>query len=79
METRLGRMQALVRSVREVRNRYMVAPATPLDVSVRCAAALAEDFRTLAPFIASLGGVRQFKRRSISDHRFRRQLLDLIR
>jgi len=57
MEARLGRMQSLVRGVREVRNRYMVDNRTPLDVSVRCSAALAEDFRTLAPFITALAGV----------------------
>jgi valyl-tRNA synthetase len=34
METRFGRMQELVRAVREVRNRYTVDPKTSLDVAV---------------------------------------------
>ena len=50
-------MQELVRAVREVRNRYSVDPKTPLDVSVRCRAAVAADFRALAPFITQLAGV----------------------
>jgi valyl-tRNA synthetase len=57
MEQRLARMQDLVRAVREVRNRYLVDPKTPLDVLVRCGAAVAEDFRALTPFIRQLGGV----------------------
>ncbi len=57
METRIGRMQELVRAVREVRNRYTVDMKTNLDVSVRCTETVAEDFRTLTPFIASLAGV----------------------
>jgi valyl-tRNA synthetase len=57
MEGRLRRMQDLVRMVREIRNRYMVDPRTPLDASVRCNRAVAEDFRLLAPFIAQLAAV----------------------
>jgi valyl-tRNA synthetase len=57
LEARLGRMQELVRGVREVRNRYMVDTKTPLDVYVRCAPAAAADFRALGPFIAQLAGV----------------------
>jgi valyl-tRNA synthetase len=57
MEQRMARMQDLVRAVREVRNRYRVDPKTGLDVFVRCAAAVAADFRTLAPFITMLAGV----------------------
>ena len=36
METRIARMQELVRIVREVRNRYSVDGKTQLDVYVRC-------------------------------------------
>ncbi len=36
METRIARMQELVRIVRDVRNRYSVDAKTPLDVFVRC-------------------------------------------
>ena len=57
METRMARMQDLVRCVREVRNRYTVDPKTPLDVFVRCGEATAGDFLALAPFIAALAGV----------------------
>jgi valyl-tRNA synthetase len=57
LEKRVGRMQELVRTVREVRNRYKVDPRTALDVYVRCGAAVAEDFRLLGPFIMSLAGV----------------------
>ncbi len=54
---RVGRMQELVRSVREVRNRYNIEPRAALDVFVRGSAALAADFRALAPFIVQLAGV----------------------
>jgi valyl-tRNA synthetase len=56
VEQRMGRMQELVRSVREVRNRYNLERA-PLEVFVRCPAAVASDFHALAPFIAQLAGV----------------------
>ncbi len=57
MEQRIGRMQELVRAVREIRNRYMVDPRTGLNAFVRCSAAVATDFQQLAPFITSLAGV----------------------
>jgi valyl-tRNA synthetase len=57
METRIGRMQELVRAVREVRNRYTVDQKTNLDVFVRCSETIAGDFRTLTPFISALAGV----------------------
>jgi valyl-tRNA synthetase len=57
MEQRIALMQELVRGVREVRNRYQIDARTPLDVSVRCSAAVAGDFRSLAPFITLLAGV----------------------
>ncbi len=56
MEKRIARMQDLVRAAREVRNRYMIEKSA-LDVSVRCADAVAADFRSLQPFIAALAGV----------------------
>jgi valyl-tRNA synthetase len=56
-ERRIGRMQELVRSVREVRNHYNVEPRTPLDAHVRCSEEVAADFRALAPFITQLAGV----------------------
>jgi valyl-tRNA synthetase len=57
METRMARMQDLVGRVREIRNTYCVDVKTPVDVSVRCAVPIADDFRALARFIGSLAGV----------------------
>jgi valyl-tRNA synthetase len=57
METRIARMQELVRIVRDVRNRYSVDGKTPLDVTVKCAPAVAADFEALRPFILLLAGV----------------------
>jgi valyl-tRNA synthetase len=57
IEQRFGRMQALVRAVRDVRNRYMIDLKTPLNVSVRANADVAGDFAQLRPFIALLAGV----------------------
>jgi valyl-tRNA synthetase len=57
MEQRIGRMQDLVRAIREVRNRYMIDPKTGLDVHVRSSDAVAADFRQLQPFITLLAGV----------------------
>src|SRR5262249_2270873 len=56
MEQRIARMQDLVRAVREVRNRYAIKSGRR-DVFVRCDEAVADDFRTLAPFITALAGV----------------------
>ena len=58
MEQRIGRMQELVRGVREVRNRYKVDPKTSSGcVRALLRAAVAADFRALAPFIRMLAGV----------------------
>jgi valyl-tRNA synthetase len=57
METRIARMQELVRIVRDVRNRYSVDGKTPLDTFVRCSEAVAADFDALRPFITLLAGV----------------------
>jgi valyl-tRNA synthetase len=57
MERRIARMQDLVRAVREVRNRYMIDLKTPLDVLVRCAGNVSDDFKALARFITLLAGV----------------------
>jgi valyl-tRNA synthetase len=57
IEKRIGRMQELVRRVREVRNRYMMDPKTALTVHVRCAEEVAADLRALAPFVNLLAGV----------------------
>jgi valyl-tRNA synthetase len=60
MEQRMGRMQDLVRAVREVRNRYMLDKA-PVDLCVRCSAAVGVDFAMLTPFIGSLAGLRKLE------------------
>jgi valyl-tRNA synthetase len=57
MEKSIAHMQELVRSVREVRNRYNIEPRTPLDTFVKCGTAIATNFGTLAPFIKLLAGV----------------------
>jgi valyl-tRNA synthetase len=57
IEARVARMHALVRAVREVRNRYGLDARTPLNVFVRCHEAVANDFRALMSFITSLAGV----------------------
>jgi valyl-tRNA synthetase len=56
-ESRISRMQELIRFVREVRNRYQVEQKTPLDVSVKCAGPIAAELQALAPFIVQLAGV----------------------
>jgi valyl-tRNA synthetase len=61
MEQRIGRMQDLVRAVREVRNRYMIDAKTPLTVLVRAKDATAGDFARLRTFIELLAGVGDFK------------------
>jgi valyl-tRNA synthetase len=61
IEQRIARMQDLVRAVRDVRNRYAIDPKTSLEVFVRCDEALADDFRSLAPFIAMLAGVNRLE------------------
>jgi valyl-tRNA synthetase len=57
IEQRIACMQDLVRGIREIRNRYMVEPRTPVDVAVRCAQPVAAELAALAPFIASLANV----------------------
>jgi valyl-tRNA synthetase len=57
METRIARMQELVRVVRDVRNRYSVDGRTPLNTFVRCNETVATDFAALRPFIIQLAGV----------------------
>jgi valyl-tRNA synthetase len=58
VETRLGRMQELVRGIREIRNQFMVDDMTTVDVFVRCSKELAADFQTLSPFISQLAIVK---------------------
>ncbi|MBM3993038.1 MAG: valine--tRNA ligase [Planctomycetes bacterium] len=61
IEGNIAHMQELVRSVREVRNRYNIEPRTPLDTFVKCGPAIASNFATLAPFIKLLAGVGELQ------------------
>src|SRR5262249_27429804 len=49
--------QRLIRSVREIRNRYNIEPKTALTASVRCTQAVAEDLNSLSAFVTQLAGV----------------------
>ncbi len=60
VEKRFARMQDLVRSVREVRNRYQVEDKTRLDVAVKCSDVVAADFNALGAFIGPLAGIANF-------------------
>jgi valyl-tRNA synthetase len=57
IEQRIGRMQELVRAVRNIRNEFNVGEKDAVDVSVRCGPAVAGDFQQLAPFILPLAKV----------------------
>jgi valyl-tRNA synthetase len=57
MERRIGRMQDLVRAVRNIRNQFNVNERATVDVSVRCDVVVARDFEMLAPFILPLAKV----------------------
>jgi valyl-tRNA synthetase len=57
LEKRFARMQELVRGIRDIRNRHNIDTRTPLDIRVRCAPPIAEDFQALLPFVTALAGV----------------------
>ncbi len=61
METRIARMQELVRAIRETRNRYTVDPKTMLEVRVKCVDKIADDFRLLESFINALASVSKLE------------------
>ena len=58
-ETAIGRLQELVRGVREVRNRYQLDKAE-LELFVKAPAETAAELNDLAPFVRSLGRVTAF-------------------
>jgi valyl-tRNA synthetase len=58
-ESRIARMQELVRGVREVRNRYIIEKA-PLEVAVKCPAAVAAELNDLSQFITQLANLKSF-------------------
>lgn len=57
IETRLERLQRLVRGVREIRNRYSIDPRHGFDVRVRSSDSIAADLAPLVPFAKSLAGI----------------------
>lgn len=61
IESRIARMQELVRGVREVRNTFKLKPSEPLRVVVRCAEPIAQQLRELAPFVTQLAGVAELR------------------
>jgi valyl-tRNA synthetase len=60
-ERSVGRMQDLVRCIREIRNRYTIDPRARLGVVVRCSPEIADEFTKLSPFISNLGGTERLE------------------
>jgi len=60
VESRMGRMQELVRQIRNLRNQFNVNERAPIDVSVRCSQLVASDLQQLATFIQPLAKVGKF-------------------
>lgn len=56
-EADFANMQELVRSLREVRNRYQLEPSYKMSVSIQSEGSTLQGFNSLKPFIASLAGV----------------------
>ncbi len=57
IESRIRRMQDLVRTVRNIRNQFQVNEKATVDVSIRCSAEVAKDFGALSAFILPLAKV----------------------
>ena len=57
IENRVGRMQELVRAVRDVRNRYLLDSRKELELKVRCSPEVAADLQSLKPFLELLAGI----------------------
>ena len=58
-ESRIARMQDLVRGIREVRNRYMIDKAL-LEVTVKCPAGVAAELNDLSRFVTQLANLKAF-------------------
>jgi valyl-tRNA synthetase len=58
-ESKIARMQELVKGIRETRNRYLIDKA-PLAVAVKCVGPVAAELNALAPFVKSLGQLSEF-------------------
>jgi valyl-tRNA synthetase len=57
VEEKVSKMQTLIRSVREIRNQFMVHEREPLRVAVRCSETHAANLLSLGRFIEQLAGV----------------------
>jgi len=57
MERRIGRMQDLIRAIRNIRNEFVVNERAAVDVVVRCSPSLAQEFHSLSQFIQPLARV----------------------
>jgi len=60
VEQRIGRMQELVRAVRNIRNQFTVSEKVAVDVTVRCSAPVAQELQELSDFILPLAKVGAF-------------------
>lgn len=58
-ESKIARMQELVKGIRETRNRYLIDKA-PLAVTVKCVGPVAAELNALSPFVRSLGQLSEF-------------------
>jgi valyl-tRNA synthetase len=57
VERRVARMQDMIRAIREIRNRYGLDAARPLDVTVRCSKETVKQLGSLSTFVHELAGV----------------------
>lgn len=53
-EGRIGRLQELIRGIRNARNEFRVDEKTTVKVAVQCAEPIAAELKVMAPFLASL-------------------------
>lgn len=59
-ESTISRLQELVKSIREIRNRYIL-DKTPLNLQVKCSSKIASEFESMKQFIHSLGNIAQLE------------------
>ena len=58
-ESKIARMQELVRGVRDLRNRYKIDKA-PLDLTVKCSESVATELNDLSKFVTQLANLQSF-------------------
>lgn len=58
MEGSIGRIQSLIRGVREVRNRYQIDNRTPLSVVIRSGLEASAEVRELSSFLTDIAGAK---------------------